>query len=273
MLRGRRPVQAMAARAAQPQRASSSGRWTHLGQAEAVRVDEALMGPLGFSVDQLMELAGLSVAVAVAKEYPIAPAGGARKKPTRVVALCGPGNNGGDGMVAARHLHHFGYAVDVVYPKPTDRPLYNGLVTQCKSLGLRFLAVEELLAGELSDRYDVVLDALFGFSFKGPPRPPFDAILAALAPSAARGRGLPPIASVDVPSGWHVEDGDVGGAGLRPDLLVSLTAPKLCARTFSGTHYLGGRFVPPAVAEEFSLELPAYPGTEMCVKIAGPAAG
>jgi hypothetical protein len=62
------------------------------------------MGPLGFSVDQLMELAGLSVACAVAAE---------QRAPGRVLVLAGPGNNGGDGLVAARHLHHFGHQVEV----------------------------------------------------------------------------------------------------------------------------------------------------------------
>ena len=55
---------------------------------------------------QLMELAGLSVACSVAAEYSL----GAHK---RVLVLAGPGNNGGDGLVAARHLHHFGYEVEV----------------------------------------------------------------------------------------------------------------------------------------------------------------
>jgi YjeF-related protein N-terminus len=72
------------------------------GQDEANKVDEELMGPLGFSVDQLMELAGVSVACAVAAESQPA---------SRVLVLAGPGNNGGDGLVAARHLHHFGYDV------------------------------------------------------------------------------------------------------------------------------------------------------------------
>ena len=64
------------------------------------------MGPLGFSVDQLMELAGLACATALASEYPAATH-------RRVLVIAGPGNNGGDGLVAARHLYHFGYKVQV----------------------------------------------------------------------------------------------------------------------------------------------------------------
>ena len=55
----------------------------------------------------------------------------------------------------------------------------------------------------------------------------------------------PPVVAVDIPSGWHVERGDETGQGLRPDMLVSLTAPKLCAQQFAGRfHYLGGRCEP-----------------------------
>lgn len=69
-------------------------------------IDKELMGPLGFSIDQLMELAGLSVACSLAEEYPSV-------KFPRVLIIAGPGNNGGDGLVAARHLIHFGYEVQV----------------------------------------------------------------------------------------------------------------------------------------------------------------
>ena len=96
---------------------------------------------------------------------------------------------------------------------------------------------------------DVILDAIFGFSFSPPLRAPFDAILPVLADS-----GLP-IVSVDIPSGWDVEDGrvpiiikDADGQettflGLTPEVLISLTAPKLGVKDFKEKHFLGGRFI------------------------------
>ncbi|KAK9800858.1 hypothetical protein WJX73_000581 [Symbiochloris irregularis] len=232
---------------------------TYLGQEEAQKVDEELMGPLGFSVDQLMELAGLACATSLASEYPAA-------SHSRILIICGPGNNGGDGLVAARHLHHFGYTPQVCYPKRTNKPLYHGLVTQLESLHIPFVDAEQVLDGPLASQCDIVMDAMFGFGFKGPPRPPFDAILDRLRPAAKP----PVLVAIDCPSGWHVESGDAAGDGLRPDMLISLTAPKRGARHFDGAHhYLGGRFVPPAIKERYDLHLPEYPGTAQCVRIGG----
>ena len=88
---------------------------------------------------------------------------------------------------------------------------------------------------------DVILDAVFGFSFKGPVRSPFDAALPLINNS-----GLP-IVSVDIPSGWDVEEGKTDNVAIDPDVLISLTAPKLGVAAFRGRHFLGGRFVPKCV--------------------------
>ncbi|KAL9229155.1 hypothetical protein vseg_004653 [Gypsophila vaccaria] len=239
---------------------------SYLSQQNAVEIDEMLMGPLGFSVDQLMELAGLSVACAIAEVY----------KPSeysRVLAICGPGNNGGDGLVAARHLYHFGYKPTICYPKRTPKPLYSGLVTQLESLSVPFVSAEDL-ASDLTDDFDILVDAMFGFSFHGTPRPPFDTLIQKLITcqnSHLIGRKSSVIVSIDIPSGWHVEEGDNSGGGIKPDMLVSLTAPKLCAKSFGGPHhFLGGRFVPPLIADKYKLQLPPYPGTSMCVRIGKP---
>uniref|UniRef100_A0A0D6R236 NAD(P)H-hydrate epimerase n=1 Tax=Araucaria cunninghamii TaxID=56994 RepID=A0A0D6R236_ARACU len=239
---------------------------SYLSQADAAAIDELLMGPLGFSVDQLMELAGLSVAASIAEVY-------RPKEYNKVLIICGPGNNGGDGLVAARHLYHFGYMIFVSYPKRTGKSLYHGLVTQLEALAVPFLPPEDLPT-ELGSTFDIVVDAMFGFSFHGTPRPPFDALIHKLvvpAGSSGENSGVPIVVSVDIPSGWHVEEGDINNTGLRPDMLVSLTAPKLCARKFTGPHhFLGGRFVPPEIARKYSLKLPQYPGTAMCVRISKP---
>ncbi|KAL3374686.1 hypothetical protein AABB24_006265 [Solanum stoloniferum] len=239
---------------------------SYLNQKEAAEIDEILMGPLGFSVDQLMELAGLSVAAAIAEVY-------RPSEYSRVLTICGPGNNGGDGLVAARHLYHFGYKPFICYPKRTAKPLYDGLVTQLESMSVPFLSLEDL-PKDLSDSFDILVDAIFGFSFHGSPRPPFDDLIQRLVALKINGdthQKSPAIISIDIPSGWHVEEGDLSGEGIKPDMLVSLTAPKLCAKRFSGSHhFLGGRFVPPSIRNKFNLQLPAYPGTSMCVRIGKP---
>lgn len=246
---------------------------TLLNQQQAQSLDADLMGPLGFSIDQLMELAGLSVACSIAEQYP-------PSSHNKALIIAGPGNNGGDGLVAARHLHHFGYSVTICYPKPTDKPFYNGLVTQCKSLGIPFIDDSNITGDEKKNTssYDIIVDAMFGFSFKGTPRPPFDALLASLSSPSS-----PPVISIDIPSGWDVEKGPVPlhneaspslPPPLHPVMLVSLTAPKLCAKEFTGQHhYLGGRFVPLEIKEKYNLKLPAYPGTAQCIRIGGTATG
>jgi len=225
-----------------------------LGQEEAQNIDLELFNEYQFSVDALMELAGLSCAVAIAKSYQ-------PQTNKKVLICCGPGNNGGDGLVAARHLKLFGFDPVIFYPKRTDKPLYKNLTHQCERMGISFL---DSLPGasELDSAFSLIVDALFGFSFVGPPRPQFAAILGTLKTSTV------PIFSIDIPSGWDVEKGDPEG-GLRPDGLISLTAPKKCARLFRGRfHWLGGRFVPPALEAKYKLDLPAYPGTDPCVILA-----
>ncbi|KAJ2515418.1 hypothetical protein GGI11_003768, partial [Coemansia sp. RSA 2049] len=218
----------------------------YLGQKLAQSIDVDLMSKHGYSIDQLMELAGLSVAESVAKEYPKG----------KVLVCVGPGNNGGDGLVAARHLCHFGYQPSLYYPKQPSNDLCKRLLLQCK---VHNIPEVNDLAAAIADS-NVVVDAIFGFSFKGSARPPFDNVLEVLRDTDK------PIVSVDIPSGWDVEQGDINNVGLSPDMLVSLTAPKQCANMFKGRyHYLGGRFVPPEMAR--GLGIPDYPGVSQSMRL------
>lgn len=216
----------------------------------------------GFSIDQLMELAGLSCAEAVFRTYP--PLKGFR----RVLVACGPGNQGGDGLVAARHLKHFGYEPIVWYPKQKDAPLFHGLAQQLKNLHIEFIAHDRFTLETLSAS-DVILDAIFGFSFKGDPREPFKSALENMI-LIQKGSNSVPIMSVDIPSSWNVDEGpntsDIA-RNFMPNSLVSLTAPKSGSRFFRGQHWLGGRFVDPVLDTKYDLRLPPYPDTSQIVDI------
>ncbi|XP_073980098.1 NAD(P)HX epimerase [Rhodnius prolixus] len=223
----------------------------YLNQDEAINIDLELFNEYKFSVDQLMELAGLSCANAIYQCFP---------ENKRVLVCCGPGNNGGDGLVCARHLKHYGYNPFIYYPKRTEKQLYQNLTHQCETLEMT-VSSAPIDSGTLDDCYDLVVDALFGFSFKPPVRSDFVPILEAMK------RTSKPICSIDIPSGWDVVHGRPED-GINPEMLVSLTAPKLCAKSFQGKHhFLGGRFVPFQLAEKYQLNLPCYPGTENCVRL------
>jgi len=231
----------------------------HLAQEEAINVDLELFNTYKFSVSQLMELAGLSCAHSVAKCYPDLDT---KSKP--LLVLCGPGNNGGDGLVMARHLQQLGYKPQLFYPKRTEKELYRDLVVQAELSDIAF--IDTLPSSEqLATTYSLLVDCVFGFSFKPPVRPQFSPILDTLSKVTI------PLVCVDIPSGWDVELGpptDGETPVLCPDLLISLTAPKQCAKKFTGRfHYLGGRFVPRRLAEKYQLDLPEYPGTECCVQL------
>jgi hydroxyethylthiazole kinase-like uncharacterized protein yjeF len=231
----------------------------YLNAVDAAALDVELMSTPGFSLQQLMELAGLAVAEAV---YQGIPSSDSTKK-RKILIVCGPGNNGGDGLVAARHLYFFRhYDCVIVYPKRSKKNHFLNLVKQCEDVDIPIL--DEMPTD--IDSYDAIVDAIFGFSFQGEPREPFASILHQLIAvqqqqqqqsdqSEDQIKKDVQIISVDVPSGWNVDEGDMAGLGFVPDILISLTAPKLCSKQFTGRHYIGGRFLPPKVAKKYNIQV------------------
>ncbi|KAI4235723.1 MAG: hypothetical protein L6R40_006412 [Gallowayella cf. fulva] len=224
-----------------------------LNAENAADLDKDLMSVGAFSLDQLMELAGLSVSQAVYQVHP-------PEKGKRVLIAVGPGNNGGDGLVAARHLWHYGYQPTIFYPKQSKNELYQRLSEQLNNLGVPFTDDFE----EALKNTDHVVDAIFGFSFSGEVREPFAAVITALENTQV------PVTAVDAPSSWSIEDGPPKsgpGAKFNPEFLISLTAPKPLVSHFTGRHFVGGRFLPPSVAEKYNLDVPEYKGVDQIVEL------
>lgn len=235
----------------------------------AAEIDQELMGPqVGFTLQQLMELAGFSVAQAVSREFPLSSKLNDNK---HVFVIAGPGNNGGDGLVCARHLKLFGYNPIVFYPKRSERTeFYRQLVHQLNFFKVPVLGQDDDETRWLSylepEKTLCIVDAIFGFSFKPPMREPFQSIMSQLK----KIENDIPIISVDVPTGWDVDEGPISEQCIVPKVLVSLTVPKLCSNYLkekTTKHYVGGRFVPRDFANKYGFEPFAYEGTDQVLKL------
>jgi len=156
----------------------------------------------------LMEAAGRALAEAVVE---LAPRG-----PVRIV--CGKGNNGGDGFVAARLLREVGFAVEALLIWPADE------VKGDAAANLARTEAHEVAAGEIGARLSgsgAIVDAIFGTGFSGAPREPAAAAIAAINECGA------PVVACDVASGVDAASGEVAGAVVGADLTVSFHAAKL----------------------------------------------
>lgn len=181
----------------------------------------------------LMEAAGAAVANAVAGHYRRCP----------VVVFCGPGNNGGDGFVAARHLHDAGWPVRVALWG--DRQALSG---DAAYFAQRWPGQIETAAPNMLDGAGLVVDALLGAGLSRP----LEGALAKLV-GAIAGSGLP-VCAVDVPTGLDGASGQVMGVAAQAELTVTFFRKKpghllVPGRQLCGKVLLADIGIPPAVLE------------------------
>jgi len=166
-----------------------------LTAAEMRAVDAWAIDTKGVPSLDLMERAGEGLARVTAQR---APEG-------RIAIVCGKGNNGGDGLVAARLLRDAGRDVDVLAVWPTES-LEGDAREQLRRLPGAAPAVFD--AGRL-DGADAIVDALLGTGTTGAPREPAAAVIEAIVAAGA------PVVAADVPSGVDASTGEVAGPAVR----------------------------------------------------------
>ena len=170
---------------------------------------------------ELMETAGRAVAEAAADA-----AGSGR-----AAIVCGKGNNGGDGLVAARILREMGFEVDALLLAPPDQ-----LSDDARANLERFEGAREAQPGDLSTAIagaGVVVDAVFGTGFAGSPRDPAASAIEAMNDSDA------PVIATDIASGVNASTGEVDGKAVGADVTVTFHAPKLGHWVAPGKEHTG----------------------------------
>ncbi|MCH7653953.1 MAG: NAD(P)H-hydrate epimerase [Chloroflexi bacterium] len=184
----------------------------------------------GVSKDTLMENAGLAIARRVRRHVGYLVG-------TPVLILVGPGNNGGDGLVVARHLHAWGARVTVYLCR--DRPSPDPKLDLVKRLGLNVVSASQdrglvELKGLLA-KADAVVDSVLGTGAARPIEGALREIFLALNSSLAGDRGQKLIA-VDLPTGLNADTGEVDPACPRADVTVTLGYPKVGHYQYPGAH-------------------------------------
>ena len=187
----------------------------------------------GVSLDDLMAAAGLAVAQEAWMQL-------GHLEGRRIAVLVGPGNNGGDGLVAARHLAEWGADVRCYALRPRDDAQWSQTVDSgipCTSVAddQNFATLDDLLKGA-----ELIVDALLG---TGPQRlidGDLEQILQRVAGARSR---IPPakLVAVDLPSGLNADTGEVDPRTVAPDETVTFHAPKVGLYTQPGAEHPQGR--------------------------------
>ncbi|MEW6636932.1 MAG: NAD(P)H-hydrate dehydratase [Actinomycetota bacterium] len=169
----------------------------------------------------LMERAGAAMARIALDRY----------APRRALAVCGGGNNGGDGFVVARELRRAGVEVSVLATKDEYRgdPATN--LEALRNLNARFVGEKELEA-ELEGA-DLVVDALLGTGFSGEVREREARLIERMNAASA------PVLAVDVPSGVEGSTGEVAGPAVRAGVTVCAHAAKAGCVISPGREHAG----------------------------------
>ena len=201
--------------------------------AAQMREIEALSEESGVSTDSLMENAGLAVA-RVARRM-VEPLTG-----VRVIVLIGPGNNGGDGLVTARHIQRWGARVTAYLCR--DREADDSKLTDAKDAGVRIVHASDdpRLAGlkaALGSAH-LVVDAILGTGRARSISGVLDAILKSLSDvRAAKSDSC--LLAVDLPTGLNCDTGEVDPTCVAADVTVALGYPKRGHIGFPGASFTG----------------------------------
>jgi hydroxyethylthiazole kinase-like uncharacterized protein yjeF len=185
-------------------------------------VDRAMVDVCGLDLLQVMEIAGRAVA---STARIVQPRGS-------VTILCGSGGNGGDGLVCARYLTGWGYAVRCVLTRPASE--LRGLAAHqhqiCKKLGI---PVDDSPANIELSGAGLIVDAIFGFGLSAAPSGRAAQLIEAANRSSA------PILAIDLPSGLDSDSGAAYIPSIVADTTLTLGLPKQGLLTAGGPAHAG----------------------------------
>lgn len=192
--------------------------------AEMREIDRRTIEEFGVPSYELMERAGRAVADMIVGTYGHTSL--QKAPPGKILVLAGKGNNGGDGLVAARHLHQKGYQVQVLLfsegKKLKADPARNFVENAKLRIPTRIVGQHFAweTVPEIFRESEVIIDALFGVGLDRGLEEPYLGLIENVNRSGAK------VVSVDIPSGLDSDTGKIHGACVKADMTVAMGLAK-----------------------------------------------
>jgi len=194
---------------------------------EMAFIDRVTIRKYGIPSLELMEKAGRAVAFRVRENF----------KKGKVIILVGPGNNGGDGLVAARYLKRYRFKVKIYLPweehNMSDEA--RSELERIKRSNIPYVFTTEIKNEDIKDA--IILDALFGTGLKREISGRIAEIIDLINNSGN------PVVAVDIPSGISSDDGSIMGRAIKADITVTFGLPKRGHLLYPGSQYSGRLYV------------------------------
>ena len=214
---------------------------------EMSSVDELMINYYGISLVQMMENAGLSLAMLASKIIKY-------KKNKKIVVLVGKGNNGGGSLVAARHLHNFGYKVEVISSNKSLKKIPLRQLKILKKMKVSIYNYNNKKIEKIINGSDLIVDGLLGYNSKGNPYGAIKDLIEIANNSKKK------ILSLDIPSGLDPDTGKTYNPCIKANYTLTLAYPKkgLLAKKskkYTGKLYLSYLTIPRELSRKLKLKI------------------
>jgi NAD(P)H-hydrate epimerase len=227
-----------------------------LSTEQMVEVDRLMIEEYQITLIQMMENAGRNLAELARRML------GGQVSDRSIAILSGAGNNGGGGLVAARHLHNWGAEISLVLifepAKLKEIPAHQWHILQ--KMDIKLDKEPEL------EKADLIIDALIGYGLSGDPRQPVAGWIGQANNSQV------PILALDAPSGLDTTSGTAGSPCINAAATLTLALPKSGLLTPQAAEYVGELYladisVPPELYRQIGIEVPKLFEVDTIIKV------
>lgn len=220
-------------------------------RAEISKLDKLMVKNYKIPIVMMMELAGYRLAEFMQKEY---------REIKKVLIIVGKGNNGGDGLSAARHLLNFGFKPKIFLIETELKGEPKMHLDIVRKLKIPIISTLDKLKLEIEGT-EVILDCLIGYNLKGEPKGKFKTVIDLINELQK------PVVSCDIPSGIDADKGASYKTFIKAESILFLSLPKWGCKNLNSKKFVADIGVPKTLYPKIKVKEKNYFENESIIKL------